>query len=69
MNARKRKKYQKAGLEKVSSNLDRVNALPVVGEIVNDNLVVVESESSFSQGKYLVYVGGGDRCKSMNHYL
>lgn len=69
MNARKRKKNQKAGLEKTSSNLDQVNALPVVGEFVNDSLPVVESESSFSQGKYLVYVGGGDRCKSMNHFL
>ncbi|CBI28472.3 unnamed protein product, partial [Vitis vinifera] len=37
--------------------------------VVNDSLPVVESEGSFSQGKYLVYIGGGDRCKSMNHYL
>lgn len=69
VNARKRKKHQKAGLEKTPPRLDQVNSLPVVGEIVNDSLPVVESESSFSHGKYLIYVGGGDRCKSMNHYL
>lgn len=68
-NARKRKKNQKAGLEKTPPKLDQANLLPVVGEFVNDSLPVVESESSFSQGKYLIYVGGGDRCKSMNHYL
>ncbi|KAI5435352.1 hypothetical protein KIW84_021964 [Lathyrus oleraceus] len=69
MNARKRKKNQKGGLEKTSLQPDQVNALPVVGEFVNDSLPVVESESSFSRGKYLVYMGGGDRCKSMNHFL
>ncbi|MQL73231.1 hypothetical protein Taro_005576 [Colocasia esculenta] len=45
------------------------SAVPVVGEAVNDSLPVVASESSFSKGKYLIYMGGGDRCKSMNHYL
>ncbi|TKY56427.1 hypothetical protein E2542_SST20872 [Spatholobus suberectus] len=69
VNARKRKKHQKPGLEKTPPNLDKANALPVVGEVVNDSLPVVESESSFSRGKYLIYEGGGDRCKSMNHYL
>nr|CAD1820997.1 unnamed protein product [Ananas comosus var. bracteatus] len=43
--------------------------VPVVGDTVNDTLPVVESESGFSRGRYLIYVGGGDRCKSMNHYL
>jgi hypothetical protein len=41
----------------------------VVGEAVNDNLPVVESESEFSRGKYLIYMGGGERCKSVNHYV
>ncbi|QHO28017.1 hypothetical protein HN51_024731 [Arachis hypogaea] len=70
LNARKRKKNQKPGLEKAPPKVDQVTALPVFGETnVNDSLPVVESESSFSHGKYLIYVGGGDRCKSMNHYL
>ncbi|XP_015880816.3 uncharacterized protein LOC107416798 [Ziziphus jujuba] len=68
-NARKRKRNQKPGFEKTPAKLEGANALPVVGEIVNDTLPVVESEGSFSHGKYLIYVGGGDRCKSMNHYL
>ncbi|KAG6500209.1 uncharacterized protein LOC121996827 [Zingiber officinale] len=45
------------------------DSVPVVGEAINDTLPVIESESTFSSGKYLVYLGGGDRCKSMNHYL
>lgn len=65
VNARKRKRNQKPGFEKAPAKLD----MPVVGELVNDTLPVVESEGSFGRGKYLVYVGGGDRCKSMNHYL
>lgn len=44
-------------------------SVPEVGEAVNDTLPKVESESAFSRGKYLIYSGGGDRCKSMNHYL
>ncbi|CDY27873.1 BnaA07g04630D [Brassica napus] len=36
---------------------------------VNDSLPTVESDKAFTSGKYLVYVGGGDRCKSMNHFL
>ncbi|KAM1240287.1 uncharacterized protein LOC126634325 [Malus sylvestris] len=75
VNARKRKK--KAGFDKqgkTEAGFDKqgkteVNSLPVVGEVVNDTLPVVESEGSFSHGKYLIYSGGGDRCKSMNHYL
>lgn len=59
MNARKRKK----------NRIPDSTTLPVVGEAVNDTLPVVESEGSFSHGKYLIYYGGGDRCKSMNHYL
>lgn len=46
-----------------------VEVVPVVGEAVNDALPVVESEAKFSSGRYLIYSGGGDRCKSMNHYL
>lgn len=69
VNARKRKKNQKAGFEKKPEKQDKGISLPVVGEAVNDSLPVVESESSFSRGKYLIYMGGGDRCKSMNHYL
>lgn len=65
VHARKKKRHQKPGFQK----LDPAATLPVVGEVVNDSLPIVESESSFSRGKYLVYVGGGDRCKSMNHYL
>lgn len=65
VNARKKKRNQKPGFQKQ----EPAATLPVVGEVVNDSLPVVESEGSFSQGKYLVYIGGGDRCKSMNHYL
>lgn len=43
--------------------------MPLVGEAVNDSLPTVESDKAFTSGKYLVYVGGGDRCKSMNHFL
>ncbi|KDP23006.1 hypothetical protein JCGZ_01728 [Jatropha curcas] len=69
VNARKRKKHQKPGFEKKPASIVEGGALPVVGETVNDSLPMVESENSFSHGKYLVYSGGGDRCKSMNHYL
>ncbi|XP_041004700.1 LOW QUALITY PROTEIN: uncharacterized protein LOC121249911 [Juglans microcarpa x Juglans regia] len=69
VNARKRKKNQKPGFEKKPEKQDQVTTLPVVGEVVNDTLPVVESEGSFGRGKYLIYEGGGDRCKSMNHYL
>ncbi|KAL5981928.1 hypothetical protein ACLOJK_015995 [Asimina triloba] len=66
VNARKRKKNQKPGLEKQPVPIAN---LPVVGEAVNDSLPVVESENAFSKGRYLIYQGGGDRCKSMNHYM
>lgn len=70
VNARKRKKNQKPGFEKTTGKQEAGQPLlPVVGETVNDALPVVESENSFSRGKYLLYNGGGDRCKSMNHYL
>ncbi|XP_010542036.1 PREDICTED: uncharacterized protein LOC104815369 isoform X1 [Tarenaya hassleriana] len=69
VNARKRKKNQKPGFEKTPGKKDDDFSLPVVGEAVNDSLPVIESENAFKQGKYLIYVGGGDRCKSMNHYL
>ncbi|KAK1431086.1 hypothetical protein QVD17_14306 [Tagetes erecta] len=70
-NARKRKKHQKAGFEKtpMGDDDDKIKGVQVVGESVNDALPVVESQKSFSQGKYLLYEGGGDRCKSMDHYL
>lgn len=66
-NARKRKKH-KDGFEKKSENKDQGSVSLLVGETVNDTLRI-ESESSFRHGKYLIYVGGGDRCKSMNHFL
>ncbi|KAF5746185.1 hypothetical protein HS088_TW06G00352 [Tripterygium wilfordii] len=70
VNARKRKKKEKPGFEKTpASQQQQASQLPVVGETVNDSLPVVESERSFGHGKYLIYTGGGDRCKSMNHYL
>ncbi|XAR68241.1 hypothetical protein NMG60_11003310 [Bertholletia excelsa] len=69
-NARKKKRNQRPGFEKKPEKQEITPiALPEVGEIVNDSLPVVESEGAFSQGKYLIYVGGGDKCKSMNHYL
>ncbi|XP_071730070.1 uncharacterized protein [Rutidosis leptorrhynchoides] len=69
-NARKRKKHQKPGFEKTPMGEDDKNiGVQVVGESVNDTLPVVESEKSFDQGKYLLYSGGGERCKSMDHYL
>ncbi|GAA0155008.1 hypothetical protein LIER_12835 [Lithospermum erythrorhizon] len=68
-NARKRKKNQKP-FEKAQPKEEKESVnIPVVGEVVNDSLPVVESEESFIRGKYLIYSGGGDRCKSMNHYL
>ncbi|XP_058107109.1 uncharacterized protein LOC131250803 [Magnolia sinica] len=66
VNARKRKKNQKPGFEK--QPVPQAN-LPVVGEAVNDTLPVIASEGAFSKGRYLIYTGSGDRCKSMNHYL
>ncbi|WZZ03345.1 hypothetical protein YC2023_089266 [Brassica napus] len=68
LNARKRKRNQKAGFEKSDGKRDDFS-LPLVGEAVNDSLPTVESDKAFTSGKYLVYVGGGDRCKSMNHFL
>ncbi|GLT94234.1 hypothetical protein SLE2022_119860 [Rubroshorea leprosula] len=67
VNARKRKK-QKPGFEKKTEKSDQGSMPLVVGEVVNDALVNI-SEGAFSHGKYLIYVGGGDRCKTMNHYL
>lgn len=69
VNARKRKKNQGPGFEKTPTKQSQAITLPMVGEAVSDTLPVVESEGSFSHGKYLIYSGGGDRCKSMNHYL
>ncbi|EEF37810.1 uncharacterized protein LOC8288338 [Ricinus communis] len=71
VNARKKKKRnQKPGFEKSPPKQEgQPLAMPVIGDDVNDSLPVVESENSFSHGKYLIYNGGGDRCKSMNHYL
>ncbi|GAB4855997.1 hypothetical protein Ancab_024636 [Ancistrocladus abbreviatus] len=66
VNARKRKKKIR-GSEKAQQMGE--GGIPIVGEIVNDTLPVVESEGDFRLGKYLFYKGGGDRCKSMNHYM
>lgn len=63
-NARKRKRRQKPTIDE-----DKSNGIQVVGETVNDSLPVIESEKSFDQGKYLLYNGGGEKCKSMDHYL
>lgn len=68
LNARKRKKKQQV-FEKAPENTADSVVVPVVGETVNDSLPIVESESSFKDGKYLFYAGGGDRCKNMNQYL
>lgn len=68
VNARKRKPKKQAVFEK-EAQAGESASLPVVGEMVNDSLPVVESEAAFKNGKYLYYAGGGDRCKSMNHYL
>ncbi|KAL8127832.1 uncharacterized protein LOC141717317 [Apium graveolens] len=69
-NARKRKKNQRDGFEKKGVGGEQQGSVvPVFGESVNDTLPVVESEESFRRGKYLFYSGGGDRCKSMDHYL
>ncbi|CAN4110116.1 unnamed protein product [Withania somnifera] len=80
-NARKRKRKNRPGPDiaplKLDEGFEKATpktegepiSLPVVGEAVNDSLPVVESESSFGNGKYLIYSGGGDRCKSMSHYL
>ncbi|KMZ64111.1 hypothetical protein ZOSMA_381G00180 [Zostera marina] len=43
--------------------------MPVVGDVVNDSLPIMDSEVNFSSGKYLVYTDGGERCKSMDHYI
>ncbi|KAJ4785308.1 Calcium ion-binding protein [Rhynchospora pubera] len=72
VNARKKKGGKKSGRSDNNFKIIGVAKpiiVPIVGETVNDTLPVVESESKFSTGKYLVYKGGGDRCKSMNHYL
>ncbi|KAJ3672210.1 hypothetical protein LUZ60_006931 [Juncus effusus] len=75
VNARKKKGGKKKGGKKSSENSFKIIGVakpvvvPIVGETVNDNLPIVESESKYAENKYLIYVGGGDRCKSMNHYL
>ncbi|KAK1389172.1 Transcriptional activator like [Heracleum sosnowskyi] len=69
-NARKRKRNQRPGFEKPQASQEQQGvALPVVGEFVNDTLPTIETEGSFSSGKYLLYNGGGERCKSMDHFL
>ncbi|PIN20349.1 hypothetical protein CDL12_06940 [Handroanthus impetiginosus] len=65
----KRREMDKETFERVPSKVKAGVALPEVGETVNDTLPVVESEFSFSREKYLIYLGGGDRCKSMHQYL
>lgn len=71
INARKKRKSAKGVEFKPKGSPDSVSGLivPVVGEAVNDTLPVVESESKFGSRKYLIYTDGGERCKSMNHYL
>ncbi|KAL7142357.1 hypothetical protein ABFS83_08G118400 [Erythranthe nasuta] len=67
-NARKKKGNGNKEKGKDEDVFEKV-AMKDVGETVNDALPEVESEGSFSDGKYLVYIGGGDRCKSMHQYL
>ncbi|RRT33896.1 hypothetical protein B296_00054612 [Ensete ventricosum] len=79
VNARKKKKPKKGANDgagefainkiPISSQASVPLVVPVVGESVNDSLPVVESEGKFSSSRYLIYSGGGDRCKNMNHYL
>ncbi|KAL0913584.1 hypothetical protein M5K25_017055 [Dendrobium thyrsiflorum] len=71
INARKKRKTTQGGEFKAKDVADSLSGMvvPLIGEAVNDTLPVVESESKFSSGKYLIYTGGGDRCKSMSHYL
>nr|XP_018676945.1 PREDICTED: uncharacterized protein LOC103973386 [Musa acuminata subsp. malaccensis] len=79
VNARKKKKPKKGANDgagefainkiPISSQAAVPLVVPVVGESVNDSLPVVESEGKFSSSRYLIYSGGGDRCKNMNHYL
>ncbi|XP_039137960.1 LOW QUALITY PROTEIN: uncharacterized protein LOC120275450 [Dioscorea cayenensis subsp. rotundata] len=66
---RKRKKQSSSQSQDQEPKVEQQLSVPEVGEAVNDTLPKVESESAFSRGKYLIYSGGGDRCKSMNHYL
>ncbi|KAF5178263.1 calcium ion-binding protein [Thalictrum thalictroides] len=71
-NARKKKRNPNGDFQKKPTEgqqQDSGKLLPFVGEVVNDTLPVVESEGSFSRGKYLIYSGGGDRCKGMDHFL
>lgn len=70
LNVRKISKPKKPGVGKIPLNEEHQGIpLPVDGETVNDSLPVVELERDFIRGKYLVYTGGGDRCKTMDQYL
>ncbi|KAG1359622.1 hypothetical protein COCNU_08G010680 [Cocos nucifera] len=78
VNARKKKNKLKgdssadawdAAGDLVPKKSEKTLIVPAVGDAVSDTLPVVESEGKFGAGKYLIYTGGGDRCKSMNHYL
>ncbi|XP_068643173.1 uncharacterized protein [Aristolochia californica] len=70
VNARKKRKNQKPGFEPAAKGTVVPGpSVQVIGEAVNDSLPQVVSEGKFSSGHYLMYAGGGDRCKSMNHYI
>ncbi|KAG9448525.1 hypothetical protein H6P81_008490 [Aristolochia fimbriata] len=69
VNARKKRKNQKPGFESTAKGTEASAPVQVIGEAVNDSLPVVASEGKFKSGRYLMYSGGGDRCKSMNHYI
>lgn len=57
---------RKGRVEDERSNI----ALPeVVGGMGSEGLPEVELEGLFSEGKYLIYSGGGERCKSMDAYM
>ncbi|XP_073145055.1 uncharacterized protein [Henckelia pumila] len=63
----------RSGENAIKKKSERVEANPIVlpeaGEIVNDTFSEMGSKDSFSSGKYLIYSGGKDRCKSMDQYL
>ncbi|KAL6553571.1 hypothetical protein OROGR_007413 [Orobanche gracilis] len=71
-NARKRKgEVKKKGSDKEVFDKMPANSVALAegGETVNNEFPEVLSEVSFTRGKYLIYSGSGDRCKSMHQYL
>lgn len=65
VNAMKRKRK---GKDAKTEEFEKLRS-EMIEETANDSLPGMELDGSFSRGKYLVYSGGGDRCKSMQHFL